>query len=76
MQPSFWSKKLNNKNGTEWYQDGTNIKYEFSDYTRDINDVNVYRQKNYMQLKFDFSFTHEDDEITCCYTVPYTYTEL
>ena len=29
-----------------------------------------------MQLSFKFTFAHADDEVHCCYTVPYSYTEL
>ena len=29
-----------------------------------------------MQLSFEFNFRYGGDEVLCCYTVPYTYTEL
>ena len=29
-----------------------------------------------MELQFDFSFEEPNDELFCCYTVPYTYTEM
>jgi hypothetical protein len=29
-----------------------------------------------MQLSFDFKFSEGDDEVFCCYTVPYTYSKL
>jgi len=60
----------------DWFQDGKNIKYQLSDYNKDINDLNIYKQKEYMQLKFEFTFGHENDEVMCCYTVPYSYSEL
>lgn len=47
MQPSFWSYKQNKKDGRGWYQDGHNISYVESDYTKDINDVNQRVAKHY-----------------------------
>lgn len=29
-----------------------------------------------MQLSFEFNFRYGGDEVLCCYTVPYTFTEL
>ena len=45
-------------------------------YTKDINDVNQSVSKNYMQLAFNFTFTEEQDEVFCCYTVPYSYSDM
>ena len=32
--------------------------------------------RNWQQLSFSYTFDHPDDEVTCSYTVPYTYTEV
>ena len=29
-----------------------------------------------MQLSFSYTFDYASDEIFCCYTIPYTYTEM
>ena len=46
-------------------------------YRREINDLNKPNpEKNYMQLSFEFTFEFPSDEVFCCYTVPYTYSEM
>jgi hypothetical protein len=32
--------------------------------------------KDYMQLSFDFTFREGGDEVFCCYTIPYSYSEM
>lgn len=77
MQPSFFSKKSHLKTGKGWYQSGANIEYTESIYKKDINEVNRPNpNRHWQQLSFTFSFDHPTDEVTCAYTVPYTYTEL
>jgi hypothetical protein len=77
MKPSFWSLKGNMKEDRAWYNSGHNIKYEASQYRDDINELNTLSpKKNYMQLQFDFSFEEPNDEVLCCYTVPYSYSEM
>lgn len=40
MQPSFWSLKRNQADGTGWYQSGHRIEYEISPYHEEINKMN------------------------------------
>lgn len=79
MKPSFWSKINNGNQGPGevaggWIQAGIDIKYEPSIYASATNELNPFKQKNYMMLTFDYRFENMNDEIFCAYTVPYTYT--
>lgn len=80
MQPSFWSKIANKtENMTEvgWFQSGSNITYEPSPYTKEINDLNRYTlHKPYYSLSFDFRFLYPNDTVYVAYTVPYTYSAI
>ena len=76
MKPSFWSMRAHEHHREEWYQGGNNIRYTPSEYMGDINDLNKDHRKYYMQLSFDYTFKHENDQIFCCYTVPYSYSDL
>lgn len=40
-----------------------------------MNHMNPSKHRNFMQLSFDFQFMIGGDEVFCCYTVPYTYSE-
>ena len=74
--PSFWSKKAHDLEEEDWFQAGTAVSYEESQYTEEINHLNPYKHRTYMQLSFNFTFMIGGDEVFCCYTVPYTYTEM
>ena len=77
MQPSFWTKSIT-KQGSDngWYQDGSNIEYEPSPYSKETNDLNVSKPRSYFQLSFEFKFSAVNDTVFCAYTVPYSYTAL
>jgi hypothetical protein len=77
MRPSFFSRKANHLQKRGWFQSGENVEYDESQYRREINELNKpATEKNYMQLSFDFTFEFAGDEVFCCYTVPYTYSEM
>jgi hypothetical protein len=79
MKPSFWSSKMNRnleEGESGWIQDcSENVGYELSPYSREINELNPQRVRNYYQLSFDYTFQYHNDEVFCAYTVPYTYTQ-
>jgi len=60
----------------EWYQGGDKIKYGPSDYMSDINDQNKDNRKYYYQLSFEYTFAYPNDQVFCCYTVPYSYSDM
>ena len=81
MKPSFWSKTANGncvpgEIPRGWTQECADVKYEPSSYAKDINELNPNKSRSYMQLSFEFRFTHFNDEVYCAYTVPYTYTAM
>ena len=76
MQPSSYSKKAHDTEGEDWFQAGTNVKYEDSEYSAEVNHMNPYKNRSYSSLSFDFQFMIGGDEVFCCYTVPYTYSEV
>jgi hypothetical protein len=47
MQPSFWSKQAHQLEDEDWFQAGTNVHYEDSSYTAEINHLNPYKNRNY-----------------------------
>jgi hypothetical protein len=77
MQPSFFSRRACDKEGRGWYQAGQNIRYEESQYSKEINDMNYLSySRQFMQLSFTFNFEYTADEIFCCYTIPYSYSDM
>ena len=44
-------------------------------YSREINEMNGI-SRNFMQLSFNFEFEYDGDEVFCCYTIPYSYSDL
>jgi hypothetical protein len=59
-----------------WHQDGFDITYEPSPYTKETNELNPSKVRPYMQLSFSYEFRSAYDEVICAYTLPYTYTHL
>jgi hypothetical protein len=46
-------------------------------YSREINDANPHNYRRpFMQLAFTFDFEYGGDEIFCCYTIPYSYSDM
>jgi len=76
MRPSFWSKIRFEQHKEDWHQDGQNIHYRQSDYQQEINEENKNNRKYYMQLSFEYTFTRPGDQVFCCYTVPYSYSDM
>jgi hypothetical protein len=77
MQPTFFSRKARAKKGKAWHQAGFDIDYEESEFRGQIHEYNSsLRQKPWMQLSFSYNFKHGGDEVFCCYTIPYSYTEM
>jgi len=76
MQPSFFSKAAHESEGEDWFQAGTNVSYTPSKYSDEVNHLNPHKHRHYQQLSFEFQFMIGGDEVFCCYTVPYTYSEV
>jgi len=76
MQPTFFSRQAHRQEKRAWHQSGFDIEYDESEFRRDINEYNQMKQKPWMQLSFSYTFDYASDEIFCCYTIPYTYTEM
>lgn len=76
----FWSKKDTadgeHEDTAGWHPDGTNIFYEMSPYSKDINEQNPAKTRQWYQLRFDYTFRNENDSVYCAYTIPYTYTGI
>ena len=64
------------ESGIGWHQDGTDLAYEPSPYTKETNELNPRLKRDYMQLSFTYTFAKPYDEIFCAYTLPYTYSTL
>ena len=46
-------------------------------FKREINEFNRPGGcRQFMQLSFNYTFEYAGDEVFCCYTIPYTYTEM
>jgi hypothetical protein len=48
MQPSFFSKKAHDQEGEDWFQAGTHVKYEESEYATELNHMNPYKTRHFM----------------------------
>jgi hypothetical protein len=76
MQPSVWSRHKWSEYQLGWHQDGTDIYWENSMYSKETNENNPHRSRQYMQLNFTYTFEHPNDEVFIAYTIPYTYSSL
>ncbi|CAD8166524.1 unnamed protein product [Paramecium pentaurelia] len=73
LQPAVYSIKDNQINGTEWCRDGFNISYFKSPF---IKEYPLTLKKKYYQLRFHYTFKHNDDKVYFAHSYPYTYTNL
>lgn len=56
MKPSFYSLKGSEEEDLGWHQDGTDLSYEPSMYTKETNELNPKMQRPYMTLSFCYVF--------------------
>ncbi|CAD8120249.1 unnamed protein product [Paramecium sonneborni] len=73
LQPAIYSVKENEIDRTEWRRGGFNINYFKSPFIKEYHQT---MRAKYYQLRFSYTFKHNNDKVYFAHSYPYTYTNL
>ncbi|CAD8207132.1 unnamed protein product [Paramecium octaurelia] len=73
LQPAIYSIKENEINKNEWTRGGFNISYFKSPFIKEYPQA---MRAKYYQLRFSYTFKHDNDKVYFAHSYPYTYTNL